>query len=116
MSLIPSYLESRVEGSGGIFVTLWMQTPERLDIFFWNLNHANKTSLESFWDTQVWNLRKSDFDNCLVFFYFLLLFFANFFPYFINYVIKTKYILLGSKAPWSMSAKLTTVIVMFWDL
>ena len=30
--------------------------------------------------------------------------FANFFPYYVNYVIKTKYILLELKAPWPMSA------------
>ena len=49
------------------------------------------------------NSEKSVFGKCL----FLKLFaviFANFFPYSINYVIKTKYILQELKTPWHINA------------
>ena len=57
----------------------WTYTPERLESFVWNLNHANKTLSETL-KFEIWNL------------------------YSINYVIKTKYILLELKASWPMSA------------
>ena len=55
MSLSPSSLESG--GEKGVYHSPWTHTAERLGIFVWNLNHANKNSLETFWHTQVWSLK-----------------------------------------------------------
>ena len=90
-------------GRGYFSHSSWKHTQERLAIFVWNLNHADKTSLETFCHTQVWNLKYLSL-KIVFFFNFLLIFLQNFFPYSINYVIKTKYFLLELKAPWPMSA------------
>ena len=55
------------------------------------------------WHTQAWNLKYLPFTTVFVFFTCPVIF-ADFFPYSINYVIKTKYILFELKAPWPMSA------------
>ena len=51
------YLESGGEGGMYFCHSPSTHTPERLGIFAGNLNHANETSLETFWHTQVQNLK-----------------------------------------------------------
>ena len=53
MSFGPSFLESVGEGRVYFSHSPWTHTPERVEIFVLNLNHADKTSLEKFWHTQV---------------------------------------------------------------
>ena len=90
-------------GRGYFSHSPWKHTQERLAIFVWNLNHANKTSLETFCHTQVWNLKFLSL-TIVFFLNFLLIFLQSFFPYSINYVIKAKHFLLELKAPWPISA------------
>ena len=55
---------------------------------------CKKTSLETFWHDQVWNLKYRDLTIVLFFFLLFAVVFASLFLYSINYVIKTKNILL----------------------
>ena len=48
----------------------WTHTPKWLKIFPWNLNHTHKTSLETFWHPQVWNLKYLSLTTVLFFFTF----------------------------------------------
>ena len=58
-----------------IFVTLPESKLQNwIWIFAWKLNYANKTSLETFWHTQVWNLKYLSWTIALFFLNFLLLF------------------------------------------
>ena len=73
-----SFTPSSLEGGGGRVVYLCLclclclslsvslclslslslsHTLEQRWIFAWNMNHANKTSSETFWHTQVWDLK-----------------------------------------------------------
>ena len=36
----------------------WTQASECLWIFYWNLDLVSKTSLETYWPTQIWNLKQ----------------------------------------------------------
>ena len=101
MSFSPSSLENGGEVFFSLFLNIYPRT-ERLPIFVENLRLANKTSLETFCRTQIWNL-KYLFSTIVLFFFNFLLLFSLFFPNSINYVIKAKYILLELKAPWLMS-------------
>ena len=101
MSFSPSPLENVARGAG-TFSSLSLSNLERFGIFAWNLSHADKTPLETFWYTQFWS-ETFVFDYCLGFFLLLAVIFANFFLYSINQVIKTKYIILELKVPGPMS-------------
>ena len=99
------FFRKRREWRGYFCHCTWKYTPEWLGNFARSFNHAEITSLETFWHTQVWNLKYLSLIIVLFFFFtFTAAIFDNFFPYSINYVIKTKYILLKLKALCPMSA------------
>ena len=117
ISWSPLSLESGRKGRVYFCHSSWTHTPEQLGIFMWNLKHANKTSLETFWRTQVWNLKYLCLTIALIFFFFfnfLLLFLRSTscvwnkisIKYVINICIKTKHILLELKVPWVPFLKL----------
>ena len=95
MFLSPSSLESG--GEEGVYFchSSWADSPVPLGIFAWKFirNILAHSSLKS---------EISVFANCLVFFYFLLLFLLTLFC--IDKVIKTKYIWLELKIPWPFNA------------
>ena len=78
ISFSPLSLESAGERRAYFCHSLWTHTQEQFGIFAWNLNHADKTSLETFYYTQVSNLKYLFLIIVLVIFNFLLLFFAIF--------------------------------------
>ena len=104
MSFIPSSLESGREGRVYFCHSPWTYIPKQVGIFAWNLNHADKTSLETFWHTQVWNLRHMASTIVLDFFKHFAVIFAKFFLYSIKQAIKTKYVLFELKVPWPTNA------------
>ena len=78
---------------GGYFChSPWTHTLERLGTLTWNLNHANKTSLETFLAHSILKSEISVFDDCLVSFLYCLaclaVIFANSSLYSINQVAK----------------------------
>ena len=77
MSFSPSSLEKGREGRVYFCHTPWRHTPEHVGIFVWNLNHAYKTSLETFWHIQVGNLKQLRL-TIVSFFYVFAVVFANF--------------------------------------
>ena len=97
MFLSPSSLESGRE-EGYFYHSPWKHTPEQLGNFAWNLNHAKIILLEH-WNISI--IRNIWLHSSLKSKIFV---FANFFPCFIDYVIRAKYILLELKAPLPIRA------------
>ena len=71
-----------LDSGASIFSSLSLDTPERDRIFTWNLNHADKTSLETFWLTQIGNLKYLTLTIALVSFLTFCCFFCSLFSVF----------------------------------
>ena len=80
ISFSPLSVESGGKGRVYLRHSPWTSTPKWVRIFAQNLNHTEKTSLETFWHTQVLNMKYLPLAIVLGFFsYFLLLFLLTFF-------------------------------------